>query len=96
MEQEIVDRIMLVFKRFDAEDKEGIARQLVEVLELEPSEGLIQKTQDALSRDLSEEERFKLHVLERIIKDRQYFGGGGFPDDMDAPWDDMGAPKSGR
>ena len=89
MEIDIVSRIMLVLRRFDAEDKEGIARQLVEALELEPRESLMQKAKAALLRDLTEEELFKLHVLERIIKDRQHFEDDDFPDDMDAP-------KSGR
>jgi hypothetical protein len=85
---DIVNGITLALRRFDAEDKVGVARRLVEVLELEPNESLVQKVKDALSRDPTEDEVFKLGVLERIIKDQEYFKRDDFPDNF-------GAPKSG-
>lgn len=65
-----------ILEQFDQKDKEDLALQLVRSLRLDQY-GLPYPTQVArmLNRDLTEEERFKLSVLDRILNFHP--GGGG-------------------
>ena len=64
-----------ILGRFDAKDKEDLALQLVRSLELDQY-GQPYPTQVArlLNRDLTEDERFKLNVLDTVLK---FHGGAG-------------------
>jgi hypothetical protein len=81
-------RILSCFARFDGGDKGEIAKELVDVLEWQPKHALSELVRDALGRELTQEEAFKIQVLELIAKDR------GLPAEPDRQ-DDFGAPKMG-
>jgi hypothetical protein len=67
-----------ILEQFDQKDKEDLALQLVRSLKLDQY-GLSYPTQVArmLNRDLTEDEKFKLDVLDRILKFHAGEGGEG-------------------
>ena len=57
-----------ILKQFDSQDKENLAVQLVQSLKIEqhgPSYSA--QVRGSLGRDLTEEEKFKIDVFERIL-----------------------------
>ncbi|HEX5719278.1 MAG TPA: hypothetical protein VF179_24160 [Thermoanaerobaculia bacterium] len=83
------ERMSLMLARFDIDDKEDLAKQLVEMLELKPSESLLEKGRMVLGADITKVEGFRLEILAQIAKDRN------FTEPEDPFPDDFGAPKAG-
>lgn len=83
------ERISFLLSRFDVDDKESLATQLVEILELRSARILLEKSKKALGEDLTEVAEFRLGVLAQIAKDRDLtIAQDSFPDDF-------GSPKTG-
>lgn len=73
--EELLDQIL---RQFDGKDKENLALQLVQSLKLDQY-GQPYPIQVArlLNRDLTEDEKFKLDVLDTILNFHASGGGGG-------------------
>lgn len=83
-------RVSSLLSRFDVDDKESLAKELAQVVELRASEALAGKVSEILGEQITDSERFQAQILEKVLKDRA-------PARKSDPFpDDFGSPKYGR